>query len=151
MEDDDRTTHWYDNEYDIVYFENYEVKYKEDKEERVSKLPDEWISRNQEEMLKVYYDMKDMGQMEGILEDLEFPQMCEYLMYVKENEGYDLYDWENVKEEEVLSLSREARTFKEYVGQKWKQMMSVKKYMENMYKFKWGVYMQFFEFCYMNA
>tara|TARA_B100001094_G_scaffold197963_1_gene192071 strand:+ start:860 stop:1333 length:474 start_codon:yes stop_codon:yes gene_type:complete len=71
------------NEYEHIIFDDYKIHtYNSDDEEIENEnenLPDAWISNNQDKILKIYEDIKGKSYYNGLLGNLKFPDLCQYL------------------------------------------------------------------------
>jgi hypothetical protein len=141
------------NEYETVVFEDYKIYIvnEEENETQFEELPDQWISDNQNTLLKLYDELKDMSYMNNLFQTLTFSEMCDFFDYTNVYTELDFYDFnEHIDDFPPVRRGR-LMTFKQFCGHNYSTIMSIYNYIHRNYTFTCGSFEGFMGFVYENS
>tara|TARA_B100001094_G_scaffold332518_1_gene404974 strand:+ start:827 stop:1300 length:474 start_codon:yes stop_codon:yes gene_type:complete len=135
------------NEYDHIIFNDYKIHvYNSDEEEiceyEYDDLPDAWISMNQEKILKIYEDINEKSDYNGIFGNLKFSSLCQYLDTNEFEQEHFFMKWFR------RSPPQGHISFQQFCVLYEQDIFDIYNYLKRNYSYDWGTFEIFSGFSY---
>jgi hypothetical protein len=145
----------YNNEYDIVHFNNGKIfvvpddNYDSDEYEEFD--PEQFIDYNSKELYFMYNDLKQMSYMNEFAETATFSDFCEYIIYSRHNTS-DFPSWQGqFKNFACKYYNCHKISLKLFIQHYYTELLQHYSYFYHNFSFNLGYFRDWCEFCFMYS
>lgn len=151
---DDENLFSYDNEYDIIKFNNGKILVIPDENSEdldVETLSEDFIDYHSKELQSMFFDLKDMSYMDRFASNATFSDLCEYIIYSKHNTS-DYVSWKNQFDTFSCKYYNCRKiSLKSFIQHFYKELMEHYCYFHFNFSFNLGYFRDWCEFCFMYS